>query len=730
MFHVLWFAWTALLLIVCLLGVALVGRALLLVLDIRDVPLRSPEGVAAGALLGTAAWTLACGWLSYAGLPMRVAAPLVLGSAVVLVGAAVRRGGWAVLAPAARSAPLGVLTGLAVAAGLLQVLPLALGDAFSAINDTVIRIVLSDFFQEHGFYAAAGNVGDRPLRGVITGYQGKGLHVGAAFVLASVQAFLPGAKGIDVHPAAAAWGVALNVLGLFLLIRWGLGTARLFALLGAFAIAVTPNPMHSAAAHGFLPQTFGTAALMFGLALLGWSAQTPSPDRRHAILLGLSWAFLLSVYVELLPILGLATAAVALGAFFRRAEAGPRTFLRILAMALAVAVLAGNVEILRASSAMPSQVGAVVGGNIAWSWPEFWSFAMGTRIGGFERMRMDRSVGWAVLTVVATVLLILGLSRRAISPGRAPAVVAALGGLLALGAYFALAVRDPWTGLTGHTWSVFKVAQWGFPVALALQSAGLEVISRARRGWIAVGVMALILPLALPAQVGLARDRAEMMQEMARSDHPFEAYRQLAAIVDDRQPSRIYLIDPSGESWPRGLIAYFLGDWPVAYDDDGTAPTGGDPGAAPPLILLTAPPTYGCFEMLPGGVALVEDAPVIVAVRGPGGSRITGRRASLQLQGGRTTLRLWAPRPGVARITAHGSVRSDGSRDIESRLRFETPTGHAGEVSIGDGEVVIDVPVRTGAGDLHLVAARRLELADLEIGFSDAAGGTQACEAG
>jgi hypothetical protein len=448
----------------------------------------------------------------------------------------------------------------------------------------------------------------------------------------------------------------------------------------------------------------------------------------------------------MVPVLGLATAAVGARALIRSGKIAARPSLETLLWALGAAVLASNVEVVRAATAIPRQVDATVGRNIPWSWPELWSFALGTRYGGFERIQTDRSVAWAALTIVATGLLMVGLLRP-VAAGRSLPLGVALGGLLALGMYFAVAVRDPWTGLSGHTWSLFKIGQWAFPLALGFESAGLALIAGGRsRGrsrpprrrwtrpswlrpsWIAIGMVALVVPLALPAQVSLARARAGTMRAATLSDQPFEAYRQLRDSVARLQPSRIYLIDPRGELWPRGMVAYYLSDWPIVLVDERTALREQGAGARQ-LSLLVTQPVAGCVERLPAGVGLLEPGPVIVAVRWPDGTRETGREGSLRLPGGKTTLRVWSPRAGLAWISGRGTANAGGSRVSESRLRFETDAGQTGEVGVGEAPFTLEMEVPVGGSDLKLEAARRVELTDLTIGFADAAGASERCSA-
>src|SRR5262249_7382546 len=85
-------------------------------------------------------------------------------------------------------------------------------------------------------------------------------------------------------------------------------------------------------------------------------------------------------------------------------------------------------------------------------------------------------------------------------------VTAALVVIAALTAYFRLLARDPWTGEAGHSWNLFKLCQWAFPLVTALEIVGLWVLWR-RLGWpSAMRVSCLLLGLLyVPAAVNHAR---------------------------------------------------------------------------------------------------------------------------------------------------------------------------------------------------------------------------------
>jgi hypothetical protein len=123
---------------------------------------------------------------------------------------------------------------------------------------------------------------------------------------------------------------------------------------------------------------FGTAYLLFALALLSRLVAPADWVPRRGLVVGLVVAALLTVYSELLPVLGLVGAAYLAVCLFRGYRAGRLAALARLGAATAGALaVAGNVEWFRLLTGIRVQLHANPGFPIPWSVGEFWAFAMG-----------------------------------------------------------------------------------------------------------------------------------------------------------------------------------------------------------------------------------------------------------------------------------------------------------------------------------------------------------------
>ena len=117
----------------------------------------------------------------------------------------------------------------------------------------------------------------------------------------------------------------------------------------------------------------------------------------------------------------------------------------------------------------------VAGGHVPWSAVEFFQFATGH---ARARARLDERRGRGPGRRSTA------RSRRSTSASRSSASASPCAGSAAAGSarsarssasrslYYALAVRDPWKHTRGHTWNVFKLCQWSFPVAAPAGRAG------------------------------------------------------------------------------------------------------------------------------------------------------------------------------------------------------------------------------------------------------------------
>jgi hypothetical protein len=154
-------------------------------------------------------------------------------------------------------------------------------------------------------------------------------------------------------------------------------------------------------------------------------------------------------------------------------------YVRFCGMALACFLLLGNIEVLRAARAIPAQLKAVAGGHVAWSTFEFWAAAMGLEVSSLRPSGESlRSQAAALLLSLAFVVGMVRVLRRR----RARVLALAVGLLFLLAAYFHFVATNPWTGRTGHSWSLFKVIKWAYPLLVTVQFAGIHSVIRLRRG--------------------------------------------------------------------------------------------------------------------------------------------------------------------------------------------------------------------------------------------------------
>jgi len=613
-----WFLGLLLVVVCCLVTSCIVGRGIIGVIGIRLVASRSAEALAVAPTLGAALWALTFGALSHAGAPARpIALVLVLLSVSVAAAAALRRG-LRFLVPDRRDRACTLLGALGIGAAIIAMLPIALGNAYLAANDTFTYVVLSDYLQHHGWSHRVTVDPYQPALAQVFLHQRIGLSVGAVFLLALVQASLPGLTAIDLYPAVAAWSLSLNVLSFFAFARWGLRLRRSFALLGAFVVAIAPNPLQSASATGHLRQQFGTAVFVLLLALLIRVFRRQRRRWTSAVALGIGFAFLITVYSELFSVAILVTAVALIPAVWRALRSRRLVALlhNVAVVGLTFGILA-NVEIARAVRVIPMLTSIVVGHHVRWSVVEFVAFAMGVRPGSSTEGALVGPLAVVGLTGFTGALCLMGCWGILRWKRECHVFAAAIAVFVGMAVYFSLVATNPWTGRHGHTWDLYKVAQWSFPVVLAAQVAGLQMLSKRTNPRAVAAIAAATVTIwALPLDVSLARMRASVMHLYARSDQPFVAFRQLADAVDRFKPETIYLLSPHGQVWPRLLYTYFLFPRPIASDwsktayMDGVLPRGERFLRPPPrgktlYLALGAPPN--ARQVLPGGVYVAPD---------------------------------------------------------------------------------------------------------------------------
>jgi hypothetical protein len=655
----------------------LLGRLLCAACGARWLRAPTFENYLFAASLGTAAWLLAFGLLSHLGFAApAVSQSLLIGTVVFLAPVAWRHRDWLLLRrPGWAALGAGAVTLVTLN---LTLLPAFLGDSFPPFGDQFTYVSISSWLQQHGFGETCVDDPAHPCLRQVVMYQEDGFRMGAIFLLASVEG-LTGARwnALDVFPAVLTWGMLLCHGGIYLLCRWCLRVSPAFTLQAMVLAALTFNPLYFSSYSGLLPQLYGLATLAYGTALLTRLAPRGRWNIGSAALVGLTGSAMISSYSEFAPFLAVLAAAFTIRHYWRSRQLGvQRRFLRFTLVMLAALLMTGNVEYARMLVALPTQLKAVVGYHQPWSLDAFWAFASGVKPMWQE---LPRELETAA-TCVVSILIALGLVRLCRRRHAEP-LLATVGLCGALALYFAAIAQDPWTGERGHTWSLYKLAQWTFPALAALEAAGLQRLLRGRPRWGAGVGLALGLGAAgmfLPIHGRIGTNHANALRHLADSPHPFHAWKQTGPRLDELGFRRVYLLHDSSKSWFPGIFAaYLLSPRPFASPETITsgrydrAPIS-EVSADTALVVWKQLPFSPPHEALPGGFSLLNrEDPVVLQVTNHSGMAGPANRQRVWVGKQPLELVMWAPRPGQAMLAfTLAPVGKGAARPVQVQWTF------------------------------------------------------------
>jgi hypothetical protein len=518
-------------------------------------------------------------------------------------------------------------------------------------------------------------------------------RMGAVYLLALVRSCVPGARALDVYPAVMAWGTLLNVAGVVLLCRWAFRLPRAAAVATGFIAAIAASSLSFAQHFGFLCQVYGTAALAFALAVLArcrWRAS-------DAGLFAVASCGLVSLYSELSPVLAVACLAYVVVAGARAWKTGRTAALtRFAGLTVLAIVVVGNVELVRAFRAVQYMTGLHgVGWHIDYSALRFWAFAVGA-----DFLGTVHGPAQIVAVVFASLTLLLGLLRMRQAP-----VAVTLLTLAGLAVFYTVWARDPWTHLRGHTWNLFKLAQWSFPLVAALQGAGLHRLLAGRNGLLAV-ICAICLCASYPAHARMARQTTVFARQSLGSKQVLGDARELRRRLRRLHPGSLCLLGEPEGFHPRSLVPYLVaprpfvnGWWGSAFWMAGMPDRWGLVRPDTLYLMHGAPPFEPPLERLPLNFSVVD------------GSRPLVFRMSTHAGGVR--LDVFAPCPGLAMLVLawHPDAGPVGL------LRVQGPSGCHQQVMGTTGPT--HIPVSLPGGTTRLVLRRadgqQLRLARCEL---------------
>jgi hypothetical protein len=683
-----------------------------------------PLEAAVSSLIGTAWWTVLLTTLSLQGLVIPSAAGLILVAHAIAFGVFAWRGEFSTLRPRGGMSRWGAILIPALFVALVGLLPVLRKGSFATANDSLTYCSMAQWLQDHAFGTPIAWRGDEPIAFYPALYQGAQAPLAPAFLLAGTQAITRVSSSLVVYPALSTFGLLLAVVGILTAGRWILGwPIRWLAPLG-LVIAALPQPLVWAHHSGFLAQTFGTPALLGVLITLARGM----PPRRwrvsEAILMGLLTASLSSTYLALLPV------AVGAGAWWLASAIGRRrAWNRVRPLAAALGVFAAVVLTLLAGQGVSVTRGlgflggVVVGFHVGVSSIKFASLALGAWLWPSEPLApwlLTLSAFHLWLAPLYAVLALLGAYRMARMPRAGGLLASAL--VLALGvAYFALLALDPWTHERGHTWNVFKLAQWAYPLVLMAVLHGLWTLA-ARPGVRRVLPWLTAIPLGLfPLQWGKAGVLGNNLETFVGAPRPLDGWPALCRAFSALPPGALLAADRLEDTTQQlptylGLLAYprrLAGDWTgslwVSPDPDRRfvalwdALGHGLPQKGPEKVLPLVTGLHGfvtdAVERLGGQIGLVREGhqPQVLAIfnpsddaPGPGGCVWLGRA--------RTRVMLFSPGQ-VAAILEMDAIPGPGASRVGQRLVVDTPVA-ASEVLV-DRYPKVRVPIKLERGISH-----------------------------
>ncbi|HSD28793.1 MAG TPA: hypothetical protein VLL75_15945 [Vicinamibacteria bacterium] len=691
-------------------------------------------GAAASLVVGTATLTLLSVSLSAVGFPTRDL-PLLIAALHLLPLAVVwRRRRLGVLCPRGRLREWATLAFPAALTAFLGLLPVVRTGGYSFGNDTYTYAAFSEWLQLHGYSEACRFDPQSPVTAIPALWQAQGYDLGMAHWLALVQAAARPASALVVYPSTSAFGLALLASTLWLAARQLLRLGWPWAGAVALVFAAVPHALYWGHHNGFLQQGYALPMVVFGLVLLARTARPVCWRASNAPLLALPFAFLASVYLPLLLLLGFAALVAFVPSALSARSVGKQRRLALFAGAVtAFFVLFAARDLRSALTPLHGFVTVVAGEHVPWSAAEFLQFALGARVLAPGRVNVEvppwSAMGRA-LTPLFGGLVLAGLWLAAHRSRTRP--LAAVAGLVALAAgFFAIAVKDPWRGTPGHTWNLFKLAQWGTPFVLLLAALAVRQLAPRRSPW---RLAALALAFALPAsQVGVHWPWSARLGEAMRDilpgttllqlplleqriqglpagtllvlGRPVNAHRWLAAAVSLLAYPRAVVADwaysatvSSGARASEALHAWLVERW--------------DDPRVVPIVAGFAPFQPGRVEELGGGFGRVlkQADPLIVHVVNPSGLGSDGAsgRPAFSIGKGRTKVVVFSPaaRSAALRLTLRPYPGRPGTRLVaflaggdtshrSVRLASEGPP--AAVVPLG-GETGVSVPLSLPRG--------------------------------
>lgn len=448
----------------CTLGTLLIGSPVVLLLHRDDAKIFHPKSW----FMGTTIITLLCYWMSMFGISMKQAWIIVAMLSLIAWGAAWKfRPGKKDSFSVEKQTRL--LLAICLIAGSLALIPMMVFKACFLYGDMYTYVSIADYLLENGYGNMVALDPYSPWLSQVLMYQSQGLRMGAQFFLSFWTAALQQEFSVFMYSPASAFGVCLYGMAVWEFTQsvWKLSPRRVVyaVIFSAFNI---PFVVWSAI-YGFFPQLLGLAffIMAFGtvVKLLVHHQTFSVSDYVEGSLWIASMAF---CYSEVVPFFVVFTAVL----YFtqnRSKKAFLQGFKSLALIAVFSLAVLGKYAI-EMFGAIIAMMGAAVGWEQRLNWIGYlacWFSSAPTQYNFVDvKYPFILHVIFVAATIIMLALLVYGLCVHK-SASKTKHLTA--GAILAIPLflfliYFGNITENPFGNGYGNSWSVFKLAQYSFPV--------------------------------------------------------------------------------------------------------------------------------------------------------------------------------------------------------------------------------------------------------------------------
>lgn len=531
------------------------------------------ERILLAPVLGAGVLVWLSGFLSYCGLSMRTAAPIICICGIATSAAGVwiahRRHEFVFKSSgtAAYAHVLGLIGGSSALASIF------LYHAWNPYTDAFTYISIADFLQNHSFLSPAIPGATHPVLTQVFIYQQGGYRMGSNFLLSFFAALFHADYSFDVYMPVLSLGLWLAVPGFWVFCRRALFMPALATVFATMIFALHTGIPITNAEWGFMPEAWGFVFMLPFLAL--YMRAGNGCDRiRRIIATGVFGGLLLLTYTEIVPFILLFVALYSTHRIWHREirRRAKKLQLTTLIPFSTLAYVAGPILVAMAIAPLATwhfipviirQSHAVVGGDIHLSALDYIGMLSGFRSLAETDILSPGILGtiWRLAALTATTIVLVTAIR---GPRRVRLQIGSLAipFILAL-LWFGLYATNPWEqGKVGQPWDIYKLITYSFFLFVALWGCGLAVLWKGYgfNRLLALAQVLAFLAFFPVATVRTARVQANQMEVFTGTRvNPIVQYKRIPSMLRSiPQDLPVNLLIPSEEGKHQQLVAYFM----------------------------------------------------------------------------------------------------------------------------------------------------------------------------